>query len=525
MAQQRTSSYSDDWRSAPTKCEGGLILNSDILSQAAKQPGSALTLQNFEVAVEGGYKRILGHAKYDPNTVPGDASTPILGVKVALDGVFACRFSTGTNSNDIYYSSGAGWGARLNPNRPGSVVKMRAIFSSIIAPAVIFCDGVNYAGKWDGTTWATLNTAGAPTNPKYAATIGGRLVLAGYGTSREITISEPNTDIAFTAGGGAVTIPISDEVVGLKTFRGALFIYCKNSIKQLTGSTSATYVVTDVTNAIGCISGDSIQEVGGDLIFLSPDGLRSTAASGRTSDIELGLVSDSIQPDMRVQLAKNTLDYLYSSCVIRSKSQYRLYINDADTAEDAQKGYIGKLQPRSDPLGGLEYDWSTVRGIKPYCADAAYIGARELAVIGHKTDGYVRKLESGNSFDGTSIPAIYRTVDQFYDSDTLRKVMHKMAVYAETSGITNITFKMIIDFGDSSIPQPSATNLVVANATSVYGSAIYDTSKYGSAVQTVFKTNLVGSGTFFAFEFSSDDTNAPYVISDFTPTYSIKGFR
>jgi hypothetical protein len=522
---QRSTSYSDDWKATPVKCDGGLVLNSDMLTQANKLPGSALVLQNFEVAVEGGYKRILGHAKYDSTTVPGDANTPILGAKVGLNGAFACRYSTSAVSNDIYFSSGSGWTKVNSAARPGSVLKMRGVYSNIIAPAVIFCDGVNYAGKWDGTTWTTLNSAGAPANPKFAAIIANRLVLAGYGSSKEITISEPNTDIAFTGGGGAATIPIADEIVGIKTFRNNLFIYCRNSIKQLTGTTLSTFAIVDVTAGIGCISGDSIQEVGGDIIFLAPDGLRSTAASGRTNDIELGLVSDTIQPSMRTQLAKNTSDYLYSSCVIRGKSQYRLYINDADTAENAQLGYIGKLQPRQDPLGGLDYDWSTIRGVKPYCADSAYNGSKELAVIGDRTSGYVYQLESGNSFNGSNISAIYRTPDLFFDSDTLRKVMQKISIYCETSGVTSINFKMLLDFENGSIPQPDAVVLSINASGAVYGSAIYDTSKYGTPTQTVFKTNLVGSGTFIAFEFSSNDSNPPYIINDFTPIYSLKSFR
>lgn len=522
MPRPYSITYADDWKVFPVKCAGGLHQDLDILQQSTSAPGSASILQNFEPSLEGGYKRILGNSKYDPNVVPGTG--PVLGVFVGLNGAFACRLNTADNA--IFFSAGAGWGTKINtPSRPGAVFKMRAISSYIINPAVIFCDGVNPAGKWDGTTWTTLNSTGAPTNPRFAATLGNRLILAGYGTNREITISEPNTDIAFTAGGGAASIPIADEIVGIHVFRSTLYIYCRNSIKALTGNTLATYAISDVTTSIGCISGDSIQELGGDVIFLAPDGFRSTAATSRIGDIELGLVSAAIQPLVRVELAKSSADYLMSSVVIRAKSQYRLLFNDGDSTEQNQIGFLGKLQEREDPLGTLQYDWATTVGIKPYCAHSAYIGNRELAVFGHPTDGYVRSFETSNSFDGVAIPAIYRTPELFFDSDSLRKVMQKLIVYTQVDGATNITLKMYINQQDGSIPQPVAIILAQGGSQSVYGTGIYGTAIYSAALAPTFKNQLVGSGTSFSFEFSTTDLNAPYRIDDLSITYSLKGFR
>ena len=66
------------------------------------------TLQNFEVATEGGYRRINGYAKYKVGNVtptqPTGGITDILGTFPYADGVIACA---GTN---IYFSNdGATW--------------------------------------------------------------------------------------------------------------------------------------------------------------------------------------------------------------------------------------------------------------------------------------------------------------------------------------------------------------------------------------------------------------------------------
>ena len=46
-----------------------------------------------------------------------------------------------------------------------------------------------------------------------------------------------------------------------------------------------------LTKNIGCVSGNSIQEIGGDLIFLAPDGLRTVAGTARIDDVELSSIS------------------------------------------------------------------------------------------------------------------------------------------------------------------------------------------------------------------------------------------
>ena len=86
-------------------------------------------------------------------------------------------------------------------------------------------------------------------------------------------------------------------------------------------------MVVPVAKNIGCLSGYSIQEIGGDLIFLAPDGLRTVAGTARIGDVELGTVSKAIQPII-TQLAENIDKFVISSVVIREKSQYRLFYTD-----------------------------------------------------------------------------------------------------------------------------------------------------------------------------------------------------
>ena len=147
------------------------------------------------------------------------------------------------------------------------------------------------------------------------------LVVAGVEDNLSTVFYSKLLDPTDFSGTGSGSITLSDQIVGIKSFRNELFIFCRNSIFKLQ-DINGTAVVIPVAKNIGCLSGYSIQEIGGDLIFLAPDGLRTVAGTARIGDVELGTVSKAIQPII-TQLAENIDKFVISSVVIREKSQYR----------------------------------------------------------------------------------------------------------------------------------------------------------------------------------------------------------
>ena len=107
---------------------------------------------------------------------------------------------------------------------------------------------------------------------------------------KTLVFSEPFDEDGFMQRSGAGSIKVDDNIVGLKVFRDALFIFCENRIFKMTGSTLSDFAIQPVTRNIGCVNGDTIQEFAGDLIFLGPDGLRTVAATARIGDVDLGTI-------------------------------------------------------------------------------------------------------------------------------------------------------------------------------------------------------------------------------------------
>jgi hypothetical protein len=510
----------DQWVSLPVSCTGGLVLDIDTLIQGTQFSGTARILQNFEPDIKGGYRRISGFTKYSTTTLPG--SGPILGVKVGMNGIFACRLN-GTD-NAIYFGTGGVWTKLNSTARTGGVLRARFTSYSLISSTIIQCDGVNFAWKWNGSSETIINGAGAPTNPKYAKLFKGRLALAGYGTGNLLALSAPNDDVDFDGTAGALEFNVGDTIVGLESFRDTLVIFCSGSIKRLVGSTSADFKIESVTEDIGCLSGDTIQELAGDLIYLSTTGIRSYAATERIGDIDISLVSRPIQPLLRGIISAGLSENNYSSCLVRTKSQYRLFINNPSTSIVDNIGILGRVQDAPTAPKG-QFEWATIVGFKPYCSDSSYISSGELVVFGHTTNGYVYRLESGNTFDGVNIFAVYRTPDLTFNDATLRKVFQKIFISTELEGNFSSSVQLLLDKEEGSIIQPSIIPIAQIGAVTLYGTGEYGTSTYGAFIFPMFKRNLIGSGFYGAFQFICNDDSAPFRIESFQVTFGQKGRR
>jgi hypothetical protein len=517
----------DRWESLPVICKGGIHTELDTLTLGTTMPGAATILQNYEPSVAGGYARVQGYSKWDAATVPGDANTPVLGVCVWLGGVFASRFATGTSSNDVYFSAGSGWSKINTSTRPGVVSKMRMLNYSLGNQAIIITDGVNAAAKYDGTTYTVINGTGAPTNPKYAEYFNGHIVLAGYGTGNaantKVSISASNSDTDFDGGHGAVELNVGDVAVGIHRFRDTLYIFCETSIYQLTGTDASDFQLDSVTKSIGCISGDTVIEVGGDLIFLAPDGFRSLAATYRIGDLQLGLLS---RPIHQLLINNNFLQGFgpdsYSAVHIHEKNQYRCWVYDSSQTKQNNFGVLGK---RLDDPVNVSYEWGTLLGIQPYCAHSEFITNQEVIVIGDPKTGFVYRLESGNDFDGSAVSYVYRTPDLTFSDSGLRKVVQKLALYTQALGNIDLSFNVQTDFQIPGSLQPDAINITYTSSGALYGSGIYGTSIYSSVQFPLFKFPIVGAGFLVAFQFSGTDSLPPHRIDSFNIEFSPKGRR
>lgn len=489
---------------------GGLVLDKDTFSIP---PGSALQLQNFEPDINGGYRRINGFEKFNTNIVP-QTTTPsekVLGVAIYKDQVIASR-----GEKVFKGTSGSGAWTEIDTGRTNAGRYDFAIFNFDNTEKVIWCDGANNASVYNNTAVTDLNATGAPADPQFVAIFRDHVFFGGMSTNpQEIVFTAPYDETDFSTANGAGSIRFESAVRRIKSFRERLFVFCEDQIYLVTGSSVADFTVQPVTRNIGCVDGFSIQEIGGDLIYLAPDGLRTVAGTQKNDDIELGTVSKQIQPRL-----DNVSTDRISSLVIRKKSQYRLFFAGDGQAESAAPGIIGVI--KSGVEGGIGWEYADLKGIKPSCCVSGFISDIENAIHGGH-DGYVYIQESGNTFNGTNIQSIYQGPDFTMGDAGIRKMMQRIIWNYDNEGLVDADFRVRYDFSSSETPQPAQYPLTTGAAVAIYGNpaSLYATAVYGSSGTPLVRQSIEGSGFTVSVRLDDKDGAAPISIKgyqlEFTP--------
>ena len=519
-------------------CKGGLNTNLNQLEMLA-QPGLATVLRNFEVDPDGGYRRVNGFTPYGTTRPAGD--TPILGVYPYGLGVVVCA------STNVYYTDDGTTWIQVNKDTGHNGVIESVLLGNDVLPRVnqgqaqfslMSAPTGHTATVYGSLTIATgpnkmahfhINGTGAtrtfhyeeistPAAGKYVELQNRHLcVVDSTNAPSTVYYSKVNDDRDFT-GVGSGAIVINDRIVGIKSFRDSLYVFCKNTIHRIDNiNDDANIRVVQVTNNVGCLSGYSIQEVGGDLVFLAPDGIRTIAGTDRISDVELSSVSRQIQSVIS-DLANSIDFYTISSTVLRKKSQYRLFYSGSAESTISSKGIIGTLTPNG-------FEWSETLGIQARGLTSAYDSARvEYTYHGDK-NGYIYIHDTGNSFNGSNINAIYQTPNYDFGDIGTRKTLKYARISFSPEGLAQPSLRVRYDYEDPEVIQPDNYTLDSIPAPATFGIAVFGAATFGATNDPMVRQVIEGSGNTCSFKITSDDQSSPYSINGFYIDYVPSGRR
>jgi hypothetical protein len=543
-------------------CSGGLNSNENHLDLSDNSPGAATRLVNYEPGLFGGYRRIEGYDDFDSDygevTVDGQTTGqgPVLGLAIFKDDVLnttqviaARQDAGGTNYSFYYYTAYIGWRKYTldhSVTRPMTlngltVTKIRhTAFNFGEGNRIVFVDGVNPAIVFNGTNWkeiksshaggydAANNTAGganALNAPALVDVFENHLFLSGHEETRAaVAHSAPKDPYTWTAAAGGGQIAAGFDVVQIKPFRDDLFVFGNNSIKKINVNTSNVFALDQVTANVGCVARDSVMEIGGDLMFLAPDGFRPVAGTSRIGDVELETVSKPIQATL-VDIIKNEDMDTLNGVVIRSKSQIRYFIGDSSTAASDSIGIIGGLTNSSGSIG---WEFGELLGIRASCCTSGYIGTSEFILHGDY-DGKVYKQEHGTNFNGGDIVSIYATPYLDFGETEQRKVMRKINTFIRAEGPLEMLLSMTYDWGDGSVSTPATYSQASSGAPTRYGgrNISYNATNvlYGGSSKPIMTSDIQGSGFSAQATFVTVGQTEPFSIQGMVFEFTAAGRR
>jgi hypothetical protein len=519
---------------------GGLNKSTNS-SALLKTPGVATKLRNFEVSDEGTYRRINGFTLFG-DTLP-NSTEDIEGLLVYADGVIAVA------GNDIFFSQdGESAWLQLNKDSVSGSGDNYSTFtgrSELSLTSVDQCEFAIFEGASDfgeviitdnsgnnkpflfkmtgtdtdvtnRTFFASQITISGSTKAKFCTIHDQHLVVAGDPTTPNTIYYSGTNDIDSFSSTGSGSITLEDKVVGLKSFRNELFIFCQNSIFKLQNiNDSNSVAVVPVTKNVGCLDGKTIQEIAGDLIFLAPDGFRTVAGTSRIGDVELGTISQAIQPIIN-DIANNADSLQFSSVVLRNKSQYRMFYSRVTDSQFVAKGVIGTLRSNG-------FEWSETLGILAPAITSGFTSSGVEKVYHGDRDGKIYNHNTGNSFNGTSVEAEYQSPDYDYGDLGTLKTLDYVKIAFTPEGECQPSLRVRFDYDSLTSAQPADIVLDAIPEPAIFGTAVFGTQKLGATEQPLVRQVLTGSGHSNFFKVFSNDTNAPYSINGLYVNYRPSG--
>ena len=367
------------------------------------------------------------------------------------------------------------------------------------------------------TDVSTASVAGS----KFVASFKSHMFYAGKSTtSEELIFSVPFDEDNFTSGDGAGSIRVDDTITGLKVFRDSLIIFCENRIFKLTGSSSSDFAIIPVTRNIGCINGDTIQEFGGDLVFLGPDGLRTVAATAKIGDTELGTISKSVQSIFDKNIKDSAL---FESVVIPDKTQYRIFFTKDGEADSITRGITCVMKQD-------RFEFSEMRGIKPSCTDT-FVQAGDVIVLHGDFTGYVHRQDKGNTFDGTPVLGKYRSSDLSFGDTGIRKHMQRVIINYKPESAVDAELLVRYDNENADSTRPAPYSLDSNQVAAQFGLAVFSTADgavrfvFGGASQPLIRQPVEGSGFSVVLRINDGGESAPYSLKGFQLEYTLGARR
>jgi len=269
------------------------------------------------------------------NRRPGQQAIVTNSIASGIESLFEYRDIAGTStifswSNGIVYKQS---GSTFNSDLV--FIFNQRVRSQQMGGAMIVGDGITTRTYTTAGGWSASAPTGA--QPMNMFTVyKGRMYGAGNpGAKMTLYYSDVVgvgsagiTDWTATGPGGFIdltgAIGTGDEITGISNFQGMLVVFLQNAIVFYSGVNPIFTSIQKVIRGIGCVSHDSIQGIGNDLIFLSRFGFKKLSEVLVQGDAAAGDASTPINNYVVNQLEK--LNVSFSSIRSTFAEKFGVYL-------------------------------------------------------------------------------------------------------------------------------------------------------------------------------------------------------
>ena len=301
--------------------------------------------------------------------------------------------------------------------------------------AMFGVNGVDKGFYFDGTTFVKIQSGRDVDKPEHVIAHVKHLFYSYADASiQHSSIGEPNKWSVVT---GSAELGIGDVVSGFGIeINDVLSVFTRNDCYMLYGTSAADWQLRRFHAGAGAIP-KTIQKMD-QTFFLDDRGLTSIYTVQYFGDFQSNVTSDKIDPLIQAKKDNTT-----TSVKVRGKNQYRLFFDDKT---GIVMTYLNRKNVGIMPFT-LKHQISCVCSVED-------VSGFEV-VYGGFTDGYIRKIDSGTSFDGLSVPAFIRTAYYNYDSPGTKKRFRELNLEINADTATTLNVFPDYDYGGTYSPKSS----------------------------------------------------------------------
>lgn len=380
-------------------------------------------------------------------------------------------------------------------------------------------DGVSRPISYDGTTVRELSDVNLPCDPAFTpAPIYPYLITA---FDQRLWLAFPGGWLFYSALGnpgdwsgvsGANALPMGSEIRSIyQGTANTLIVFTDDTIRVITPTepgSSYDYRNEPLTDQQGAFK-NSPQRIVGDVLFINAQGPSTLSTTDKYGDFE----ASSLSKKLHKTFYRNKTKFL-CSVVDRRFNQYRAFF----------EGGIGLCYTfRGDRLKGatvFKYVNTVVHVTEGKDAEGTQVKFFSSDDVG----GYVYKMDSGTSFNGSAIQTSLTTSYHDYGYDNIKQFIN---LTIEASIPRHLIIKILPSFNYSNPDTPRGAELTPESGGSQGG--IWDVSKWneftwgGSFIETP-ASMIDGYGKNLAISFYTLDKYRPqHVLHNLTVSYKVLG--
>jgi hypothetical protein len=377
-------------------------------------------------------------------------------------------------------------------------------------------NGVSNGFEFDGTHYVPIRTGMPNDQPTRVFEIANHLGFTFPGGSVQFSgIGEPVLfDVTLGAGEIGFGTEVTDVVQANET---AVVLFGQQKISILNGSDAESFALAELTEEAGAEAWTA-QRVG-TTVYLDRRGLRDLRATQAFGNFKTGTLSALIEPYFRVKRKAGAVPVL--SLVSRSKTHYRLYWSDGT----GLSVYMGGKAPEAIPfeLGGMQ----------PYCGTTCELADGTEGIFIGGEDGYVYRMDSGPSFDGTGVQGFVMSPYNHFQSSMQDKRFRKVTLEMQAQPLTRIGVMAQYNYGDGTTPisgnkdfdvvgSGEGLDFLVQGGGGNFDLDSWNTFFWSSPSEGIAEADIDGFGrnASFIFACKSAKTEGAHVLQAYTVRFS-----